>query len=317
MKTSTKPASVTVVMYHYVRPLEQTRFPAIKALRVDEFRRQLDHIRRHYHPVRVADIAAALSCAEPLPPNAILLTFDDGYLDHFQYVFPILHAARIEGAFFPPADAIRHGRLLDVNRIHYLLASGACPSTVIEEINDAVRLNREIYSLADPSEYWHRWAKPSRFDPAETVYIKRMLQVALPEALRSTIAESLFRKFVTTDEVSFARELYMDMDQLAMLARCGMYVGSHGVSHRWLDSIGGEEQQREIDESLSFLREIGSPVDDYWVMCYPYGASNQPLRELLARRACSFAVTVAPGVAELTMEDRFLLPRIDTNDLPK
>ena len=35
---------VTIVMYHYVRDLERSRFPAIKGLSLDRFWRQLRYI---------------------------------------------------------------------------------------------------------------------------------------------------------------------------------------------------------------------------------------------------------------------------------
>ena len=38
--------TVTIVMYHYVRDLERTRYPEIKGLDAKKFRGQLMHIRR-------------------------------------------------------------------------------------------------------------------------------------------------------------------------------------------------------------------------------------------------------------------------------
>jgi peptidoglycan/xylan/chitin deacetylase (PgdA/CDA1 family) len=109
----------------------------------------------------------------------------------------------------------------------------------------------------------------------------------------------------------------MDTDQLRMMQRCGMYIGSHGVTHRWLNTLSLDTQREEIDGSLEFLREIGSPVDDYWVMCYPYGASDGSLLRLLKEYDCAFGLTTEVGVANLKSNDRLLLPRLDTNDLTK
>ena len=53
----------------------------------------------------------------------------------------------------------------------------------------------------------------------------------------------------------------------------GMYVGSHGSNHYWLDRISEKEQFDDISSSLEFLEEIGAPRED-WIMCYPYGAYN-------------------------------------------
>ena len=82
---------ITIVMYHYVRDLKHSRFPAIKGLSVERFRRQLDHIQSWYTPIGAEDLLEALSSPKKdLPPNPILLTFDDGYSDFYQNAFPIL-----------------------------------------------------------------------------------------------------------------------------------------------------------------------------------------------------------------------------------
>lgn len=307
---------LTIVMYHYVRPLEGSRYPGIKGLRLSEFRAQLAHIRANYSLTTVAQVVDCLRTGEPLPPRAALLTFDDGYLDHFQHVFPLLFEAGIQGAFFPPVAPIERGELLDVNRVHFLLAV-ADPPELAAAIDAAVIRYQTEYGLETPTDYRARWARPNRFDSADIIYVKRMLQIALPKDIRNHIARELFARHVSTDEIAFAGELYMTMAQVATMQGCGMYVGSHGTSHSWLDSLDADEQRQEVMQSLNFLRRVGSPVDDYWVMCYPYGAWNSSLLSVLRNAGCTFGLTTDVAVARLREHDALLLPRIDTNDLPK
>lgn len=314
--TSRAGSQLTIVMYHYVRPLENSRYPGIKGLSVAGFRNQLAHIIERYYPVTVEEVVHSVRTGDRLPPRAILLTFDDGYADHYEHVFPLLHDGGVPGAFFPPVDPIRNATLLDVNRIHFLLAACADRYALVRDIDAKVRLWKGRFHLKEPSEYWATWGRRSRFDDAETIYIKRMLQVALPPELRSELAAQLFKAHVTEDERSFARELYMDVPQLATMQRSGMYVGSHGRSHTWLDSLRREEQAEELDSSLAFLREIGSPVDDFWLMCYPYGAWNHTLIEELRARNCTLGLTAACRIADLDVDQPLLLPRLDTHDLP-
>lgn len=94
---------VTIVMYHYVRDLKRSRFPAIKGLSVERFCRQLDFIQTNYTPITVENLLESLERrGEDLPPDPILLTFDDGYSDHFTNAFPHLDARGIQGCFFLP-----------------------------------------------------------------------------------------------------------------------------------------------------------------------------------------------------------------------
>ncbi len=55
--------------------------------------------------------------------DTVWLTFDDGYKDHFEFVAPILEQQGIDAAFFPVPDSFENGKILDVNKIHYILAS--------------------------------------------------------------------------------------------------------------------------------------------------------------------------------------------------
>ena len=69
-----------------------------------------------------------------IPTNSVLLTFDDGLKDHFQFVFPELKKHGISGVFFPPSLPIEENIVLDVHKIHFILESVSDPSKIIKEI---------------------------------------------------------------------------------------------------------------------------------------------------------------------------------------
>ena len=113
----------TIVMYHYVRELPYSRYPQIKGLLTSQFKEQLAYIEKNYQFVTVDDCINAIYFDGDFPLNAILLTFDDAYIDHFMTVFPILESKGIQGCFFPPAKPVLEYEVLDVHKIHFLLAS--------------------------------------------------------------------------------------------------------------------------------------------------------------------------------------------------
>ena len=118
-------------------------------------------------------------------------------------------------------------------------------------------------------ELFEKYAVKSRFDTKETIFIKRCLQTVLPERLRGMISSNLFQKFVYDSEEKFAKELYMNMDQLKCMKRSGMFIGPHGYDHYWLGNIEEGQMQEDIDKSLEVL---GGLIDQKcWVMNYPYG----------------------------------------------
>ncbi|MDI4635986.1 MULTISPECIES: polysaccharide deacetylase family protein [Halomonadaceae] len=307
--------NLTIVMYHYVRPLKESRYPEIKALELDNFRGQLDFIQHHYTAVTMEDVIAASRGEARLPEQAILLTFDDGYRDHYEHVLPVLVERGVQGSFFPPACAVRDGRVLDVNKIHFTLASGTNPQRLVDEIFVEMDVNRKQYGLLGNAEYFETFSRESRYDSAEVTFIKRILQKGLPAPMRGPLIDRLFRQFVTQDERDFATELYMTDSQLRDLLDAGMFIGSHGDQHLWLNTLSGEEQLREVETSLEFLADIGAAQQE-WVMCYPFGGYNEALLSLLRRRGCALGLTVDVGVADLAITDPLCLPRLDTNDLP-
>jgi peptidoglycan/xylan/chitin deacetylase (PgdA/CDA1 family) len=307
---------LTIVMYHYVRDLKHSRFPAIKGLSLDRFRRQLDYIQSHYTPITVEQLLEAKeSGKEDLPPNPVLLTFDDGYSDHFLNVFPLLDSRGIQGCFFPPAQAILEHKVLDVNKIQFVLATISDPQSLHDQVFSIMEEFRSDHELKSREEYLLAVSGEHRYDTHVVHMLKRLLQHLLPEPVRKEIVRRLFFQYVTADEVTFAYELYMSVDQISCLRRHGMHIGSHGYSHAWLNHISPEAQAMEVDRSLVFLQNCGVPNDN-WTMCYPYGGFNESLLRILRQRNCQLGFTVEPRDADLRVDDRLLLPRIDTNDLP-
>lgn len=308
---------ITIIMYHFVRDLENSQYPEIKGLTLSSFKEQIAYIKHYYTPVKMEDLIEAVKSTDAeLPSNAVLLTFDDGYIDHFTNVFPVLDRYGIPGCFFPPAKAITESRVLDVNKIHFILASVEDKTRIIRSIFADIEENQSEYALERPESYYEKLALPGRYDTAEVMFIKRILQKALPEDLRARMVDKLFAKFVTRDEAAFAKELYMSVEQLECMRRNGMHIGSHGYDHYWLDSLSKNEQEREIRLSLEFLGRIGSDLDN-WVMCYPYGAYNKSLHSILREKGCRIGLSTHVDVADLEHEDPLALSRLDTNDLPK
>ena len=306
---------LTIVMYHYVRDLASSRYPRIKGLDLKAFRGQLQYLKKHYRFTSVAEIIHATRNEGKIEGNAVLLTFDDGYADHYDNVFPLLDTMGVQGAFFPPSVAIVEGTLLDVNKIHFILAAAD-----IERVQEAFVASLDVlrgegHAIPDVKNLFKVEQAGRRYDSACVSLIKRMLQRDLPLELRKRVTTELFRTFVTADELGFARELYTSVGQLQTMVRHGMYIGAHGATHCWLDSVSRETQEREIDASLNLLRLIGAPISD-WVMCYPYGAYNAGLLEVLRMRGCALGLTTRVDLADVSAKNALTLQRLDTNDLP-
>ncbi len=93
--------------YHEVLADNEPMTPT--AVRASDLARQFAWLQANdYHPVSVDQILAARAGGPPLPPNAILLTFDDGFLDFYTRAFPLLKL------FNYPAVIALVGKWMDV-----------------------------------------------------------------------------------------------------------------------------------------------------------------------------------------------------------
>ena len=308
-------------MYHYVRDLANSRYPNIKGCDVQSFKGQLQFLKKYYYFVTMDEIIDSYYNDGALPDHSVLLTFDDAYRDHFDYVFPILVEEKIQGAFYPPVKAITEHSVLDVNKIHFVLA--AVPDdridSLIAEIKALLSKYRKDFCLASFEDYYNQLATANRFDSKDVVFIKRLLQVALPETIRRIIVDELFKKIVGIDENVFSRELYMSIDQMKCMVECGMHIGSHGYDHYWLSSLSRDKQENEIVRSLEFLRLVGEDTSK-WTICYPYGDYNDETISLLKRHGCKMGFCTKVGIATINNNDPdsiYKLARLDVNDLPK
>ena len=306
-------SDLTIVMYHYVRPIENSDFPGLKGLELEGFRRQLDYLVSEFNIVSTDQVIRARKESTPLPRDACWLTFDDGYKDHSKYVLPELLERGVHGAFFPPRVAIEENEVLDVNLIQHILSCAKEVEDLVHSLNEYCM--QEGIAKDSLTTYYSQYALPNRFDDADTIYVKRMLQHVLPEHLRSAIAQEMFSDFVGIRPAELSVELYMNTSEVRELVNEGMYVGSHGSKHYWLDKIPRHEQAKDVKESLRFMESVGASTSD-WIMCYPYGAYNDGTLSVVRRFKAVLGITTEARVANLESDNPLALPRLDTNDFP-
>jgi len=306
---------LTIVMYHYVRPIADGRFPGLRGLEPAQFSGQLDYIMQHYRPVSLVQLLEAIEGGRELPERAILLQFDDGYTDHVDYVLPELERRAIKGVFFPITSAALDRRIIVANRVQFILARVHDLDALIVDMERAVSEMGAGRNLLPLSEYRRRHFVATRIDVAPVIYVKRMFQVALPADLSEEVSSVLFRKHVAADEASFADELYLSEQGIRRLIDAGHHVGCHSESHPWMGSLSKEKQRSEIVSALRLHDRIGLPRRGF-TFCYPYGDYNSDTLDVLTELECAAGFTAEVALAAPSRANRLVLPRLDTIDLP-
>ncbi len=94
---------VPILMYHYIGEVPPNADIYRRDLTVTPraFEEQLAWLRgQGFTAVTLDDLVAALTQGAPLPPRAVILTFDDGYADAYTNAFPLLRRYELTGTFF-------------------------------------------------------------------------------------------------------------------------------------------------------------------------------------------------------------------------
>ena len=113
---------ITALCYHEVRPDRSNDCMNVKP----------EVLRRHIREFKEAgfmfiDVDVLLqhiSGSVPLPAKAVLLSFDDGYADNFNYAYPVLREEKVPGTFFVVSGTIGKANRMTADQLREMQANG-------------------------------------------------------------------------------------------------------------------------------------------------------------------------------------------------
>lgn len=293
-----------IVMYHYIRG-SQAVDRGIRAFSLEKFKEQIKRLLKFYKVVLLDELYEKVKrnnnfyCA---------LTFDDGLIDHYLDVLPILKKAGIKGAFFPITMVFE--KKMPVTYKVYILLSRFPIDDLVSIYEEFIQ--KEFPELTD--KYFlprDRKLKPTRrFDDVLTANFKEVMNI-LPLHIKVKFIDKCF-KDIFSEEEKLCQEFFMNENQLQALAKAGMAVGAHTHSHFPLKLLSDKEQTFEIEQSKKILEKIlGQKIEQF---SYPFGDYNDFTLRILQKNEFKLAVTNRAGL--LTKKNNCLkLPRYDTRDL--
>jgi peptidoglycan/xylan/chitin deacetylase (PgdA/CDA1 family) len=310
-------AGCTIVFYHYVRDVERTAFPGIKALSIAGFEAQVDWLQSRYDVLDGPAFERAVLTGEGFDRPTALLTFDDGFVDHYEHVCPVLRARGLGGIFFVSGATLgEHPSLLNVHKTHFLLSHlGA--ERFSAEVGEALQAEgiRTEGSPASVDERSSGREGVYRYDEAPDVRIKRVLNYEAPYPIADRVLTRLFTRHVG-DAESFARGLYLSAEQVRDMAAGGMTFGFHTETHPVLSRLDYHAQRTELCDGPRLISELTGQRTVS--LCYPYGFShtyNADTLRVLEESGYSMAFNTVRREAVIGQEPRYELPRFDTRDV--
>jgi len=103
---------VPILVYHSVARHHASQTGEQRELDVDTgvFREQMNYLANNNHPVvAFSDLIDELEGHRELPAVAVVITFDDGWQDQYEFAFPILQQRHFTATFFIYTNAIGNG----------------------------------------------------------------------------------------------------------------------------------------------------------------------------------------------------------------
>ncbi len=220
------------------------------------FVKQVESLQRYLRLTSLTDSVARLRAAQSLDEDLAVLTFDDGYVGNFEYAWPELEQRRLRPCFFLTTGFL-DGSELWFDRATRLLSaalriSGALPTRL------ANRLKSDLESWPTVRNPMFYSSSLKRLHPSSRNRLLDEISIQAREIAPSTIEP-------------------MTWDQVREMHRAGAEFGAHTVTHPILSRISPREQEGEIRQSTSRIREeLG---DSPRLFAYPNGASKDFTRD--------------------------------------
>lgn len=239
---------------------------------------------------------------EPID-NSILLTFDDGTIDHYKKVYPILKKYNISALFFLCSN-ILNNVILDVNLIHQLIANS--------NFDDLYNSFEKLLKENDVNINATNMLINTEYDDARMLYFKQMLQFILPKEVKDNILISLAKQHNISLKFN---DYYMNLKQIQEMKLNGMEFGFHTVNHKRLEKLSYDEQEYEILKNYQELLNQGIINDDA-PFSYPFGSCNSDTLKILKKNNIKYAFTINSQRFDYGC-DLLNIPRYDCNVLKR
>ena len=112
---------VPVLNYHQVNDEKHSAL----TLHVDQFREQMEYLHNQgYNTITLAQLYDYLENGTELPNKPIVITFDDGYVDNYKNVLPILKEYNMKATLFMISDAANTPGFVSTEQMHQMEAGG-------------------------------------------------------------------------------------------------------------------------------------------------------------------------------------------------
>lgn len=238
---------IITLLYHRILPTRGFD-PFNIIVTTKTFIKQLETIAKKYPVISLNDAVDQLRHRRFKARQQVVLTFDDGYRDNYEAVFPILKRKGLPATFFLTTGYINSDRVLWDWGLVNLLNSN--------RMIKGVKINNRMIR--------HKTNEP------RILFIIRALEkfkAGSPEAIN---------KFACGSK----KDICLTWEQVKAMSQNGMEIGSHGMFHRSLSMIPAAEARQEIISSKEAVEKaIQRPCRHF---AFPFGTGRDYNNRLIS-----------------------------------
>ncbi len=279
-------------MYHSVAKGDASRFMDPRNhVPAAAFEQQVTFLASRRRVVALSDLVSMIRCRQPLAPDTVAVTFDDGYLDNLAVAAPILKRYGVPATLFLPTGYIDRTEPQWIDQAYTLFerSSAYC----LEWDADGSRHSFDLRHPADRAEAYRIVCGRLLVASADE---RRAMLTVLHERLRP--AEQPPRLTLSWDDVRTLLREYP-----------GFEIGGHTGEHLDLTRASPEQACAEMRSCMDRIREqTGRPPRHF---SFPYGRTSAGLRRLVADAGFDSACGGGGGDAVVrSTTDPYALPRV-------
>lgn len=296
-----------VLMYHrIIEPDNALGLQPGMYVYKDVFEKQVGYLSKYFRIRSVSDFAHEIDNHDRYRGDELIITIDDGWRDNYTNALPIFKKYNIGAAIYLTANYIGTMYLFWFQEISSILSNpgqdfDSFAETIraaLREFPDSIRarelMNENIAELLKERDRFIEILK--RLDPAIT----------------HKITDGISRMEGNNPTMNNEERQILNWNETRQMAQAGIEFGSHGLSHRLLDSLDMDDVYKELAESKRIIEEnLGQSICSF---TYPNGNYNSDIEKLVEKAGYSCAFIVGKNPINKTKPDRFAIDRISVHN---
>ena len=265
-------SQVVIMMYHRVCPKKDNW--SLGSINPEVFEEQIQYFCRNYEILSLDELTGYIQQGRRFPEKAAAFTFDDGYLDNYQYAYPILNKYHVPAVIFLTSGHISSDKLFWFDKVSYIIH----------------HTNKNHLNLDELGEFSLQPGTENIISAKITEGFKQ-----IDENRKNFLIDKL--KVIADVDIpsGLGKELILSWDNVREMNSNGIVFGAHTVNHPILANMPLQQAQWEITQSKKDIeKEIGKEVN---IFSYPNGRFRDytpKIVDFVAESKFACAVSVSP-----------------------